>query len=136
MLWCVLMLMLPGFALPGPQPDGENLAGLVRSALITRSESEVAATKVVGAPLWLARWQRMRPPVDVTAKTAGSNGTLRTTRQLDLKRNTADAIDLAMTSSAQLCLSQTAESVTLGSVPTSLELQASRRGREFCSTEV
>ena len=64
--------------------------------------------------------------------------------KLDLVRNTftpatakaavvgdpgADVIVLAMTSSAQLCLSQTAESATLGSVPTSLALLSSRRGK-------
>jgi hypothetical protein len=101
----VLMLMLLGFLVLEL-----TLLGFIRQALLAPAllaPKRVRRYKVLGAPS-LARFAEKRPPVDVTAKTAWSNGTLRAIRQLDLERNTADAIVLAMTSSVQLCLSQTA----------------------------
>jgi hypothetical protein len=104
-LWFVsmlmLMLMLLGFVLPELHVLGFDYSHRMR----------VGRYKGCGGPFSRSlASQRMRPPVDVTEKTAWSNGTLRATRQLDLERNTADAIVLAMTSSAKLCLSQTAKS--------------------------
>lgn len=81
-------------------------------------------------PLLSHRFAEKRPPVDCHRKTAPVDGRAARRGKLDLERNTftpttakpaivgdpdtADAIVLAMTSSAQLRLSQTAESATLG----------------------
>src|ERR1700689_4083047 len=100
----------------------DTVMSACESWIVFRSSRQLrlARYKVVGAPSLAHRFAEKKPPVDVTAKQHPPNGTRRATGPTRLGKehlppdnrktgncrgpDPADAIVLAMTSSAQLCL--------------------------------